>query len=64
MRAKVEIDKSFDESKAFTKEHKAGDFAEFFKEEGEYLDRLVNTLHEHAVNGEGFVVTYTVTVRK
>lgn len=62
MQAKVVIDKSFDDTGEFTKTWENGDFEEFFKEEGEYLDRLSNTTVNHGSEGDGFTVTYTVTV--
>ena len=64
MKAKVVIRKSFDESKQFTKEWHAGDFEEFFKEEGEYLDRLSGMVEKRPEQGQLFEVTYTVTVEK
>ena len=62
MKAHVEIEKSFDDGKGFSKEYEYGDFEEFFKDEGEYLDRLSATLSEHGEDGQGFKVTYTVTL--
>ena len=63
-KAKVVIEKSFDDSKEFTKEWQAGDFETFFKEEGEYLDRLSKTAVEKGAEGQGFTVVYTVTFKK
>lgn len=62
MKAKVEITKSFDAITAFGKEWENGDFSKFFAEEGQYLDKLVNVMREHAEKGETFTVNYTVTV--
>lgn len=66
MKAQITIAKSFDfdDGKDFCKEWKDGDFEQFFKDEGEYLDRLGNTLLEQGAKGEGFTVTYTVTLTK
>ena len=64
MKAKVTIDKSFDHSKAFSKTWENGDFEEFFKDEGEYLDRLAKMAEAHGKEGEGFTLVYTVTVKK
>lgn len=63
MKANVNITKSFDRGRELSKNWEKGDFEEFMKEEGEYLDRLCTIL---ARGGEGdeFTVTYTVTVRK
>ena len=63
-KAKVIIYKSFDESKEFTKEWQDGDFKDFFEAEGEYLDRLSDTLKEKGKSGDAFAVTYIVTVEK
>lgn len=63
-KAKVVIHKSFDESKEFTKEWKNGDFKDFFKSEGEYLDRLSETLKEKGETGDMFSIAYIVTVEK
>ena len=62
MKAKVDISKSFDEGKAFSKEWNQGDFEEFFKDEGEYLDKLCGIAKEHGKSGDSFTVTYTVKV--
>lgn len=64
MKAKVTITKSFDKGKEFTKEWEPKDFAEFFADEGEYLDRLGNSLLEHGNKGDSFTVTYTVELTK
>ena len=64
MKVTVKIDKSFDGGKQFSKEYENGDFLDFFSDEGEYLDRLSSGVATHGDTGEGFVVTYTVTVSK
>lgn len=64
MRAKVVVEKSFDETRELSKEWSVGDFEQFFEEEGEYLDRLSKALGDNGHNGEKFVVIYTVTVTK
>lgn len=64
MKANVLITKSFDGAQDFSKTYEAGDFAEFFREEGEYLDRLADGVRTHGDQGEGFKVTYSVTVSK
>ena len=64
MKATVEIGKSFDDGAKFSKEYDVGDFVEFFKEEGAYLDRLTDTVKNRGADGEGFKVTYTVTIVK
>ena len=64
MTAVVKIIKSFDGSKLFSKEYESGDFLEFFADEGKYLDRLADGVKTHGNHGEGFEVTYTVTIKK
>lgn len=65
MKALVEIEKSFDdEGSRFAKTYEAGDFKEFFKAEGGYLDNLSATAEKHGKAGDTFTVTYTVTVTK
>ena len=64
MKAVVIIEKSFDEAKRFEKEWEDEDFREFFTDEGEYLDKLCKIAEERGSAGEGFTVTYTVTVTK
>lgn len=64
MKATVKIEKSFDDGTQFSKTWEAGDFEEFLKDEGEYLDRLANILDRNGTNGNGFEVTYTVTLEK
>ena len=62
MKANVQIEKSFDDGKAYEKEYANGDFAEFFTEEGKYLDRLSDVMKTRGAKGDEFKVTYTVTV--
>ena len=64
MKATVEISKTFDDGAVFSKEYTDGDFAEFFTEEGAYLDRLTDTVKTRGSDGEGFTVTYTVKIVK
>ena len=64
MKAAVKIEKSFDGSSQFRKGWESGDFREFFKDEGEYLDKLCGIMEDNAKTGEEFTVTYTVTVVK
>ena len=64
MKAVVKITKSFDDGKQFSKTYEAGDFKEFFNDEGEYLDRLCETTEKRGKNGDKFTVTYEVTVTK
>ena len=64
MRATVLIEKSFDDGKKFAKDYADGDFAEFFLEEGKYLDRLSDIMKERGVYGDEFTVTYTVTLKR
>lgn len=64
MRAKVVIKKTFDDAKEFGKNWEKGDFRNFFEEEGEYLDKLCDTLGDKGKEGDEFTVTYTVTVVK
>lgn len=64
MKATIKIDKSFDESKEFSKEWQGGDFCDFMKEEGEYLDRLSQTCENRRETGKLFTVTYTVTLER
>lgn len=64
MKATVKIEKSFDDGIQFSKTWEAGDFEEFLKDEGEYLDRLANAVDCIGASGEGFTVTYTVKLEK
>lgn len=64
MKATVTIDKSFKDSKEFSKTWENGDFEKFFKVEGEYLDRLAKMTEAHGKEGEGFTLVYTVTLKK
>lgn len=64
MKATIKIDKSFDESKEFSKTWQGGDFAEFLKDEGDYLDRLSKTCENRTETGKLFTVTYTVTLER
>ena len=64
MKATIKIDKSFDESKEFSKEWQGGDFCDFMKEEGEYLDKLANVADNRRETGKLFTVTYTVTLER
>lgn len=62
MKGKVKIEKSFDNTRDFSKDLENGDFEEFFQEEGKYLDKLVSVAKEHGNSGDTFTVIYTVTV--
>lgn len=64
MIGKVNIEKSFDNSKLFSKSLEPGDFKKFFTDEGVYLDKLVGIMEDKAKDGDEFTVTYTVTVRR
>ena len=64
MRAIVTIKKSFDDTNQFSKDWKYGDLEWFFEEEGEYLDELCKLTEAEGKLGQGFTVTYTVTVTK
>ena len=64
MKAKVIIDKSFDDSKEFTKVWNEDDFRQFLNDEGAYLDRLAKVLEERGNENDGFTVTYTVSLTK
>lgn len=64
MKAKVVIEKSFDEGQEFGKAWMPNDFAEFFRDEGEYLDRLCDIMEGKGDEKDSFTVTYTVTVIK
>lgn len=64
MKAMISIHKSFNESRVFSKEYEAGDFEEFLTKEGEYVDKLAKLTEEHAKEGEGFTVVYTVNLIK
>ena len=43
-KATIIIEKSFDNSKRFSKNLESGDLEQFFMEEGEYMDKLSNML--------------------
>lgn len=62
MKALISIDKTFDDGRQLAKEWQDGDFLEFFKEEGEYLDRLCKIAQEQGNPGDSFEVCYTVKV--
>ena len=64
LKATVTINKSFDSGSAFSKGWEQGDFEEFFKDEGEYLDRLADVLENNGKVEDEFTVTYTVHVTK
>lgn len=64
MKASVKIGKSFDDGRSFKKDYEGGDFLEFFKDEGKYLDRLANILEDKGKSGDSFTVTYTVTLKR
>lgn len=64
MKATVAITKSFDEGKEFSKDWVNGDFEEFFKDEGAYLDKLGGILKSKGTDSDKFTVTYTVTLEK
>lgn len=64
MKAQVKIDKTFDESTSFKKEWSPEDFKRFFEEEGAYIDRLCQINQDKGSTGDGFTITYTVTVQK
>ena len=59
MKGTIKIEKSFDYGKEFSKLLMDGDFEEFFREEGEYLDSLVKIAER---TGEEFTITYSVKV--
>ena len=65
MKARITIEKSFEEGKkSFSKQVEKRDFETFLKEEGEYLDKLAETVRQHGNEGDGFTVTYIVTLEK
>lgn len=64
MLAKVEITKSFDSGKKFTKQWNAGDLQKFMEEEGEYLDRLCKAMQTVGKDGDEFEVVYRVSVKR
>lgn len=60
MRVKVRIEKSFDDTKEFSKEYEQGDLQEFFDEEGMYLDDLAEIFKKQASDSALARVVYTV----
>lgn len=64
MKASVRIDKSFDETRTFRKEWQSGDFREFLETEGGYVDGLCKIAEDKGKEGQGFTITYTITVTK
>lgn len=64
MKAQVTVVKSFDHDEVFTKNYEDGDFEEFLKEEGKYVDRLSRATEAHGKSGEGFTITYTISLEK
>lgn len=64
MKAQITIEKTFDETRGFTKEYEQGDFKEFFNDEGEYMDNLADTLKKAGKAGNSFQIIYTVTLTR
>lgn len=64
MKAQITIEKSFDETRTFTKEYETGDFAEFLTEEGIYCDNLAKILNTKGKDQNSFQIIYTVTLTK
>lgn len=65
VKATVTMEKSFDDVvKELSKEWESKDFEKLFEGEGKYLDRLSEVVNGKGKTGEGFTVTYTVTVTK
>lgn len=62
MKAKITVDKSFDDLCVFKKDIIPGDLKEFFNEEGKYLERLASATRQHGESGDEWSITYTVTV--
>ena len=64
MKARILIEKSFDEEKEFSKELEEGDLKKFFDEEGRYLEDLSKILKRFGEDGDEYVVSYTVVIKK
>ena len=64
VKATVQVVKSFDDEKTFNKDYEPGDFLEFFKDEGKYLDGLADIVKDKGKPGEMCVVAYVVTLTK
>ena len=63
-KASIIIEKSFDDSKKFSKKLESGDLEQFFKEEGEYMDKLSNILESKGSQNDSFELTYKIKVEK
>lgn len=64
MKARVVIQKTFDDGKEFSKEWEQGDFKEFFSKEGVYLDTLSDILNRRGLAGDEFTITYIAKLVK
>jgi guanylate kinase len=65
IKAKIEIIKNFDDNEMeYQKEWKKGDFEEFFKLEGEYMDKLAQIVEEHGKENQKAILTITVEIKK
>ena len=63
-KATIIIEKSFDDSKRFSKNLESGDLEQFFMEEGEYMDKLSDMLESKGSLTDSFELTYKIKVEK
>ena len=63
-KATIEIKKSFDSTKSYSKYLDSNDLYEFFKDEGKYLDNLAETLETKGNQNDSFEVIYKVNIIK
>ena len=68
MKAIITVSKSFTNEgeglQGFHKDWENGDFTEFFKVEGAYIDRLAKITEAYGEDASGFSITYTIKVAK
>ena len=65
IKAKVEIIKNFDDNEMeYQKDWKMGDFEEFFRAEGEYMDKLAQIVEEHGKEEQKAILTITIEIKK
>ena len=65
IKAKVEVIKDFDDNEMeYQKDWKMGDFEEFFRAEGEYLDKLAQIVTEHAIENQKCNIQFNIEIKK
>ncbi len=65
IKAKVEIIKNFDDNEMeYQKDWENGDFEEFFRLEGEYMDKLAQIVEEHGKENQKAILNITIEIKK